>query len=49
MEDFISLFSIMSYHLKYFEDVNETTSKTHDFILEFRNINFYVVPLVVMG
>jgi hypothetical protein len=46
MEDFISLFSIMSYHLKYFEEVNEATSKTHDFILEF---NFYVVPLVVMG
>jgi hypothetical protein len=46
MEDFISLFSKISCHLKYFETVNETTPKIYDFILEFYNTKFYVVPLI---
>jgi hypothetical protein len=37
----------MSCHLKCFQTVNETTPKMHDFILEFYNTKFYVVPLVV--
>jgi hypothetical protein len=47
MEDFISLFSKISCHLKYFETVNETIPKIYDFILEFYNTKFHVVPLVV--
>jgi hypothetical protein len=47
MEDFILLFSRRQCHLKYFETVNETTPKIYDFILEFHNTKFYIVPLVV--
>jgi hypothetical protein len=47
VQDFISLFSRVSCHQKYFEIINETTLKMHDFILEFHNTNFYVVSLVV--
>jgi hypothetical protein len=47
LEDLISLFSRMSCHLKCFETVIETTSKRYDFILEFYNTKFYVVPLIV--
>jgi hypothetical protein len=47
MEDFISLFPRMPCHQKYFETVNETTPKMHDFILEFHNTKFYVAPSVV--
>jgi hypothetical protein len=43
LEDLISLFC----HLKCFETVIETTSKRYDFILEFYNTKFYVVPLIV--
>jgi hypothetical protein len=46
MEYFISLFLRMSCHLKCFETINETMPKIHDFILEFLNTKFYVVPLV---
>jgi hypothetical protein len=35
IEDFISLFSRMSCHLKCFETTNETIPKMHDFILKF--------------
>jgi hypothetical protein len=49
MEDFISLFSRLPCHQKYFETVNEITPKIHDFILEFYNTKFYVVPLIVYG
>jgi hypothetical protein len=49
MEDFISLFSRMSCHLKYFEILNETTTKMHDFILEFHSTKFYFVLLVFYG
>jgi hypothetical protein len=49
MEDFISLFLRMPCHQKCFETVNETTPKMHDFILEFHNTKFYVVPLVVVS
>jgi hypothetical protein len=48
-EDFISWFSSMSCHLKYFEIANGTTPKMHDFILDFNNIKFYFVSLVVYG
>jgi hypothetical protein len=41
MEDFISLFSKMSYHIKCFKTVNETTPKM------FHNTKFYVVTLIV--
>jgi hypothetical protein len=37
MENFISLFLRISYHLKYFETINETTPKIYNFILEFYN------------
>jgi hypothetical protein len=37
MENFISLFLRMSYHLKYFKTINETTPKIYNFILEFYN------------
>jgi hypothetical protein len=47
MEDFISLFSSLPYHLKYFQTANETTHKMHDFILEFHNTKLYFVLLVV--
>jgi hypothetical protein len=47
MVDFILLFSNMSCYLKYFKTVNKTTSKMHDFILEFHNNKFYFVSLVV--
>jgi hypothetical protein len=47
MEDFISLFLSMPYHLKCFETTNETTPKIHDFILEFHNTKFYFVSLVI--
>jgi hypothetical protein len=47
MEDFILLFSRRQCHLKCFETVNETTPKIYDFILEFHNTKFYIVPLVV--
>jgi hypothetical protein len=43
MENFISLFLRIICHLKYFETVNETTSKIYDFILEFDNTKFYVL------
>jgi hypothetical protein len=43
MEDFILLFQRMSCHRKYFETINETITKMHDFILEFYNTKFYVV------
>jgi hypothetical protein len=46
MEDFILLFSEISCHLKYFETVNKTTHKIHDFILEFYNTKFYFISLV---
>jgi hypothetical protein len=46
-EDFISLFQIMLCHLKYFETVNKIILKIHDFIIEFHNIKFYFVSLVV--
>jgi hypothetical protein len=46
MVDFILLFSNMSCYLKYFKTVNKTTSKMHDFILEFHNNKFYFVSLV---
>jgi hypothetical protein len=49
IEGFISLFSILSCHLKYFETVNETAPKIYDFILEFHITKFYVVPLIVCG
>jgi hypothetical protein len=49
MEDFISLFLIIPCHQKCFETINETTPKMHDFILEFHNTRFYVVPLGVYG
>jgi hypothetical protein len=45
-EYFISLFSKMIYYLKCFEIVNEITPKIYDFILEFYNTKFYVVPLI---
>jgi hypothetical protein len=45
MEYFISLFPRMSCHQKYFETVNETIPKMHDFILEFYNTIFYVVQI----
>jgi hypothetical protein len=38
----------MSFHQKYFETINKTVPKIHDFILEFYNTKFYVVPLVVL-
>jgi hypothetical protein len=47
VQDFISLFPIVSCHEKYFETVNETTYKIHDFILKFNNTKFFVVSLVV--
>jgi hypothetical protein len=47
VQDFILLFPRVSCHQKCFETVNEITLKMHDFILEFHNTNFYVVPLVV--
>jgi hypothetical protein len=47
MEYFILLFPRISYHLKYFETINETSPKLHDFILKFHNTKFYVVSLVV--
>jgi hypothetical protein len=47
MEGFISLFSRLSCHLKYFKIINKITHKIHDFILEFHNIKFYVVLLVI--
>jgi hypothetical protein len=47
IEDFISLFSKMTCHLKYFETVNKTTYKMHDFIVELHNTKFYIVLLVV--
>jgi hypothetical protein len=49
MEDFISLFLRITCHLKYFEIINETTPKMHDFILEFHNIKLYFVSLVIYG
>jgi hypothetical protein len=58
MGNFISLFSRMSFiffakkrdviHLKCFEIINGTTPKMNDFILEFHNTKFYVVPLVLL-
>jgi hypothetical protein len=47
MEYFILLFSRISYHQKYFKTINETTHKTPDFILEFYNTIFYIIPLVI--
>jgi hypothetical protein len=47
VQDFISLFPRVSCHEKYFETVNETTHKIHDFILKFNNTKFFVVSLVV--
>jgi hypothetical protein len=47
MEDLILLIPSMPYHLKCFQTVNETTPKMHDFILEFHNIKFYFISLVV--
>jgi hypothetical protein len=47
MEYFISLFLRMSCHLKYFESANEITPKMYDFILEFHNMKFYFLSLVV--
>jgi hypothetical protein len=38
---------LMSYHLKYFEIVNQTISQMHDFILEFYNTKYYFVLLLV--
>jgi hypothetical protein len=49
MKNFISLFSRMSFYLKCFETINETTYKIYDFILKFHNIKFYVVSLVASG
>jgi hypothetical protein len=49
MEDLILLIPSMPYHLKCFQTVNETTPKMHDFILEFHNIKFYFISLVVYG
>jgi hypothetical protein len=49
MEGFISLFPRLPCHLKYFENVNETTPKMHDFILEFHSTKFYVVSLIIYG
>jgi hypothetical protein len=46
MNDFILLFSRMSYHLKCFEIANETIHKLHDFILEFYNNKFYFISLI---
>jgi hypothetical protein len=34
-------------HIKYFEIINETTTKIHDFILEFYNTKFYFISLVI--
>jgi hypothetical protein len=42
MEDF---FPRMTCHLKYFETVDETIPKMHDFILEFYNTKFYFVSM----
>jgi hypothetical protein len=47
VQDFISLFLRMSCYQKCFETVKKITHKIHDFILEFHNIKFYVVPLVI--
>jgi hypothetical protein len=47
MDDFILLFSSMSCHLKCFEITNKIMHKMHDFILEFYNIKFYFISLVV--
>jgi hypothetical protein len=41
MEDFISLFSSIPCHLKYFETANEKIPKMHYFIMEFHKTNFY--------
>jgi hypothetical protein len=47
MDDFISLFLTMPFHLKCFKTVNETTLKIRDFIVEFYSTKFYFVLLVV--
>jgi hypothetical protein len=44
--NFISLFSKMLGHQKYFKIVNKITSKIHCFILEFHNTKFYIILLV---
>jgi hypothetical protein len=46
-EDFIWLLSRMSYYLKLFENVDETTPEIHDFILKFDNTKFYFISSVV--
>jgi hypothetical protein len=44
---FYFVVSRVSCHLKCFKMVNETTHKMNDFILEFHNIKFYFVSLVI--
>jgi hypothetical protein len=43
IDDFISLFLSMWCDLIFLKIANKTTSKIHDFILEFHNIKFYFI------